>query len=413
MAAIRAVLLAIIGLLSGAWLGLDALKNGAKQAARNGLPAPKPFKPRKRDQARLAAHQAKTTTAAVASRAGHVVSRVIHRNKQHAGADEAPPKPASAPAGRAAHTDIREISGWFGYLKELFKRFGADHCPAWAAALSFFSILSIAPILLCALAILGFVIQDPAEAQRQVERALAGVLPGAGKSAREQAHVIAEQLKIGEAAKGLRDYSSTAGLIGLLSLVWASMQIFINATTPMNAAFGTEETRGWFKLRGIALFLLVVVGFLFLLALVPSSGAQIINALRLPFIGRLPDPLPPILAFLLSLVGVAINAVMFSVVYRYLPSPSAKIDWKEARFAGVIVAVLWEIAKQAFAFYLRRFGQAGYNKMYGSLGGLVGGIFWIFYTSMILLLGAEIAKLYSDWRDAKGHKTVGGRAKAA
>jgi len=182
------------------------------------------------------------------------------------------------------------------------------------------------------------------------------------------------------------------------------MQIFINATTLMNAAFGTDETRGWFKLRGVALLLLVIVGFLFLLALVPSSGAQIINSLKLPFIGKLPDPLPPIIAFLLSLVAVAVNAVMFSVVYRYLPSPSANIDWKEARFAGVIVAVLWEVAKQVFAFYLRRFGQAGYNKMYGSLGGLAGLIFWIFYTSMILLLGAEIAKMYSEWRDTNGHK---------
>jgi len=287
-------------------------------------------------------------------------------------------------------------------VMELFKRFGADHCPAWAASLSFFSILSIPPVLLCGLAVLGFLINDPEQAENYVESALANVLPGGGRAAQEQAQLIAQQFNIKESAQHLRDTSGVAFLIGIGSLVWAAMQIFINATTPMNAAFGTEETRNWFQLRGRALVLLLVTGLLFLLALLPSAGAQVINALRIPGLGRLPDPLPPLLAFAFSLIGVAINAVMFTVIYRFLPSPSAKIDWNEARFAGIIVAILWEIAKQGFALYLRRFGQEGYNKMYGSLGGLIGLVFWIYYTSMILLLGAEIAKLRSEWRDAKG-----------
>lgn len=368
MAGIRALLLAVIGILTGARLALEGVRTRRRPVLQ---PAPGPVP---------------------------VVAPPPPPAKSSA---PGPPtnKPASAPGGAAAHTDVRKIQGGFlGYVFELFKRFGADHCPAWAAALSFFSILSFAPILLCALAVLGFVINDPDQAQAQVEKALASVLPGGGKTAAAQAHKIAEDFNIREAADNLRKTSGAAFLLGIGSLVWAAIQIFINAATPMNAAFRTEENRGWLKLRGTALLLLISTGFLFLLALLSSSGAQILTEIRVPGLNRLANPL---LAILLTLVGVATNAVMFTIIYRFLPAPSARIDWKEARFAGIIIAILWEIAKQGFAWYLSEFGQKGYNKMYGSLGGLIGLVFWIYYTSMILLLGAEIAKLYSDKQDAK------------
>jgi membrane protein len=94
---------------------------------------------------------------------------------------------------------------------------------------------------------------------------------------------------------------------------------------------------------------------------------------------------------------------MFSVIYRYLPSPSANVTWKAAGIAGGIVALLWEAAKQAFAFYTSKY--ANYDKVYGTLGGVVGLVFWIYYTSMILLLGAEIANLYGDAQRAKRKKS--------
>lgn len=407
MAAIRAVLLAIIGLLSGAWLGVDALKSGAARAAKDTNVPPKPFRPRKRDQVRLAAHQAKNTTAALASRTSDAVSHLLHRSD----AQQEPEKPASAPAGRAGHTDIGQVHGWFGYLKELFKRFGADHCPAWAAALSFFSILSFVPILLCGIALLGLVIQDPGEATLKVQQFVASLLPG--KTAATQAAEIIDKIDVKERLKSLQDFSSTAGLIGLLSLFWAASRIVVNAATPMNAAFATEEKRGFFKMQVYAFGLMLGAGFLFLLSLLPSSGPALLR--HIPLFGGMRDPSPWWLNILILLVSVLINAAMFTIIYRFLPSPSAGVDWTEARFAGLIVAVLWEAAKQGLAFYLSRFGGAkSYDKVYGPLGGLILVILWVYYSSMILLLGAEIAKMYSEWRDAKAQEAPAAeRAKAA
>lgn len=400
MGAIRAVLLAIIGLLSGAWLGVDAAKSRAKRAAeRAAAPpaAPVPFKPRKRDQARAAAHNAKTGAATLAGRASHAVAHLLHRDGD--GASDV--KPASAPAGRAGHTDIADIHGWFGYGAELFKRFGADHCPAWAAALSFFSILSFVPILLCGIALLGFVIQDPAQAAQKVQEFIANLLPGA--TAAKQAAQIIEQIKVEDRLRDLRNLSSVTGLIGLLSLFWAASRIVVNAATPMNAAFATEEKRGFFNMQVYAFGLMLGAGTLFLLSLLPSSGPALLR--HIPLFSGIEDPSPWWLNILILLVSVLINAAMFTIIYRFLPSPSAGVDWTEARFAGLIVAVLWEVAKQGLAFYLSRFGgDKNYDKVYGGLGGLILLILWVYYSSMILLLGAEIAKMYSEWRDIKGHK---------
>jgi membrane protein len=317
--------------------------------------------------------------------------------------DATVPKPASAPGAERVHHDVSGLHGPFAYLKELFGRFNGDHCPAWAAALSFFAILSFFPVLICGIALLGFLIRDPNAAADQVQRFVANLLPGAG--AGSTANTIIQQANIRERAADLMKISGWASLVGILSLFWTASRIFVNAATPMNAAFEVKESRGFVKMQLYAIGMLFGVGALFLLSFLPTSGPHLLRAI--PFLSGLPDPSPAWLDIVFVLLGVTINALMYTVIYKFLPSPSAGINWKEAAFAGSIVAVLWEAAKQGFAFYLRNFGEKGYDKVYGSLGGIIILVLWVYYSSMILLLGAEIAKLYSDAQDAKRRSEEG------
>jgi membrane protein len=309
------------------------------------------------------------------------------------------PKGPPDPARSQHHTDMDKVYGPLGYTKELFGRFGTDQCPAWAASLSFFSILSIAPILLCGLAVLGFIVHDPHTAALQVQSIITKIVPDPAT-----ARTLIAQMNVEKSASTLIRTRGIAGIIGVLSLFWAALQIFVNATAPMNAAFRARETRGWVKLRVVSLGLLFGSGILFVLSLALSSGVQWLSnyADRLPFVQHLGITAQALLTTLLVVVGLAltltVNAAMFALIYRYLPSPSARASWTAVGVSGAIIAILWEAAKQAFTWYLARF--ANYNKLYGSLGGLVALIFWIYYSSMILLLGAEIAKLYQDARDA-------------
>ncbi len=381
MAQLRRLLFLVIGVISGAWVGADALRKSAAHAVT-------------RADERLASATVaappvplRRSARAFPGKSAHgpdpaAVERGKGKHKQEKSDD----KPVSAPGAQVKPaTDAKTLNGPFAYLKELFKRFGGDHCPAWAASLSFFSILSIAPVLICGIAVLGFVVRSPKQATKQVVTMLANVLPGDRTTATEQAQDLVTKMNLENSVTQLRQKRGVTGVIGLLSLFWSAMQIFLNAATPMNAAFRTEESRGFIKLRLVALGLLIGAGLLFLLSLLPSAGVPF----HLPFLA-------------VSVIGIAINAVMFTIIYKFLPSPSSGVTWRSARFAGIIVAVLWEAAKQGFAIYLQQFGQAGYNKVYGSLGGLIALIFWIYYTSMILLLGAEIAKLYQDMRAAHG-----------
>lgn len=348
------------------------------------------------------------------------IQEIIRRNVEdferarHKGSDSPPEAkgegiasggdlPASAPGSDASHdASLANVHGPFGYLKELFKRFSGDYCGAWAASLSFFSILSIPPVLLCGLAVLGFVIQDPPTATAQVQKILANVLPGGQESAQAQAASIIAQLNVEKSVTTLQAQRGIAGIIGVLSLFWASIQIFVNASTPMNAAFRVKETRGFIKLRLTALGLLFGAGLLFLLALTPTIAAQFIGNSKFLGMGPFKETVLPLVAVLFTIIGIGINAAMFTVIYRYLPSPSAKVTWKAAGISGGFVALLWEGAKQAFAFYTSKY--ANYDKVYGTLGGLIGLVFWIYYTSMILLLGAEIANLYADSQRAKNNR---------
>ena len=300
------------------------------------------------------------------------------------------------------HHAVRGKLDPVSFLKELLHRYNVDQCGSWAASLSFYSLLSIAPILLCGLAVLGFLIQDPQQAAERVQSIIANLLPG--DDAYAMSKDLIAQMQIEKSAAALMQSRGVAGFVGVLSLFWTAMHIFVNAMTPINAAFRAKETRGFIKQRVYALGLMLGAGLLFLLSLLPASGAQVINSLHIPGVGMLPDPLPPLIKVAFFMVGVVINAVMFALIYRYLPSPSARVHWRHAGIAGFTIAILWEAAKLGFAFYLSRFGN--YNKVYGSLGGLVALIFWVYYSSMILLLGAEIASMAGDTERAAQESSV-------
>jgi membrane protein len=286
------------------------------------------------------------------------------------------------------------LARWWCYARELFRRFSEDQVPVFAASLSFFGILSLVPVLLVALAALGFLVQDPHQAVVHLQHLVEQLLPGA--KAKAAAAQLIQQAKIEDQLATLMRTRGITGVIGLASLVWAALQIVVSAATAMNAAWSVEETRGWLKLRLTALGVLIGAGALFLLSLLPSSGPDFIRNLHIPWLG-LPEHVPWYIDLGFTLVAVGLNIGMFTVIYRFLPN--APVTWREAAVGGVVAGVLWELAKQGFSLYVARFGN--YDKMYGSLGGIVILIVWIYYTSLVLLLGAEVAKLYKDVKEGR------------
>jgi membrane protein len=314
------------------------------------------------------------------------------------GDPDAPPRPQPAAPCRGHELP----QGTWSTVKELFRRFDEDQCPAFAAALSFFGILAIIPTLVVALATVAFVLRSSDGARLRLQELVIGLLPGS--VAQETVRQVLTQASMEQSVTTLIQTRGIAALVGLLTLVWVSLQIFVYAAAPMNAAFAVQEQRGWLKLRMVALGVLTGAGGLFLLSMLSLSGPAFLGRLHLSWPGWSPH-VPWFIDRLCALVSLAINMTMFALIYKFLPN--APTTWRQAFAGGGVAGVLWELAKEGFAYYLAHF--AHYDKVYGTLGGLVILLLWIDYTALILLLGAEAAALHGDRR---GSSQQGARARA-
>lgn len=278
---------------------------------------------------------------------------------------------------------------------DVFERFGKNNGGLLAAGLAFFLILAIVPLLLVGLWALGlYYSHDPDQAVQKIQHLLATqVLPGAAGDEvdhlMERASISDANGHAGPTLLKLLTGHGLAGVIGLFAVVWASIQIFINGSTAMNAAWETPEKRNWFQLRGVALALLVGVGVLLVLSLATTNFSTAFSAR--PFAHAVPLE-GALIAGLIELGAVVVSALMYAVTFKYLPSPSANVSWRAALIGGAAAAVAFEIAKKGLSVYLLKPNKS----LYGELGNLIAFVLWIYYSMMIFLLGAEVSAVYAS-----------------
>jgi len=283
---------------------------------------------------------------------------------------------------------------WIKFIFDVFDRFGRDNGGLLAAGLAFFLVLAFVPLLLVGLWALGLVYaHKPDEAVAQIQHLLSTqILPGAAgdevKHLMERAHIADAQGHAGPTLLHILQGHGIAGLVGLLGVVWASIQIFINGSTAMNAAWQAQEKRNWFALRGVALALLVGVGVLLVLSLAGTAASTAFSnspfAHEVPFEGA-------VISGLIELVAVIVSALMYAVTYKFLPSPSANVSWRSALVGGIVAAVAFELVKKVLSVYLLKPNTS----LYGELGNLIAFVLWVYYSMMILLLGAEVSAVYA------------------
>ncbi len=287
---------------------------------------------------------------------------------------------------------------WIKFTFDVFERFGKDNGGLLAAGLAFFLVLAVIPLLLVGLWVLGLVyVHKPDEAVAQIQSLLSSrVLPGV--AAKEVNHLMVRaqiQDVAGHAGPTLLNLlhgHGLAGVAGILGVVWAAAQVFINASSAMNAAWETTEKRNWFVLRGVALGLLVGTGVLLVVSLavtgLSTSFSNSSFAHLVPFEGA-------VIAGLIELGAVVVSGLMYAVTYKFLPS--AKVSWKSALIGGFVAAIAFEIAKKSLSVLLLKPNKS----LYSELGNLIGFILWIYYSMMILLLGAEVSSQYSSEVEGK------------
>ena len=256
--------------------------------------------------------------------------------------------------------------------RRAFAESTADNVGILAGGVAFFAFLAIPPALIAGLTLYG-IVADPQTVARQVQ-ALAGSLP------REAQPLIADQLNtVANAGNGAL---SIGLVVSVLAALWSASTGTSNLMAAVNVAYDQQESRGFLKLRATALALTLgaivfVLLTLFLLAVVPP----LLQALQLGVVGTV---LAQLLRWAL-LVGLVVAAL--AIVYRLAPDRDApKFAWTSP--GAFTATLLWVLGSVGFSLYVNNFGS--YNKTYGALAGVIVFLLWLYLTSYIVLLGAEI-----------------------
>jgi len=274
----------------------------------------------------------------------------------------------------------RTRANWKGALLGIYENIGKHRVIALAAGVTFYSILALFPAMAALVSLYGL-FADPATISMHLE-SMSVILPGGAMQ------VIGDELN--------RLVSQSSGklgvtfLVGLAGALWSANAGTKSLLDALNLVYDMPEQRGLIKLNVISLALTAgMIGFV-LLAL---AGMVALPAM-FEYAGMNFDQLLKIARWPV-LLGIA--AVGFALLYRFGPSRK-KADWKWISCGSAFAAVAWLIVSLLFTWYAANFGS--YNKTYGSLGAIIGFMVWIWTSTIVVLLGAELETYLEKDRSA-------------
>ncbi len=266
------------------------------------------------------------------------------------------------------------------FLREVFQKWSSDNALTLGAALAYYTIFSIAPLLVLVIAVAGLVF-GRAAAQGEIVTQIQGMLGPAG------AELIESMIqKASEPTSGV-----IATAISLVTMFFGASGVFGQLQGSLNRIWGADGSRrqglkGQLQRRAASFSMILVIGFLLLVALALSaliSGLHSVIDLYLTV---------PVQA--LSLTNLAVSflivTVLFAMVFKVLPD--ARVEWRDVWLGAAVTALLFTIGKSLIGIYL---GRAGVASVYGAAGSLVLVLLWVYYSSQILFLGAEFTEVYS------------------
>ncbi len=259
---------------------------------------------------------------------------------------------------------------WLLLLWQAIVNFGKDRVPQMAAAISYFALLSIFPFLLLALAIFGLVLRD-GELQQRVLTEIVAALP-------------IEAPTIEEALGNLAGSGASMGMFALVGTVIAATALARSLRGSLNVIFRAEEQRPLLLSWLVDMTVLPVLGLLFITSLLLSTVWRFAQAVADDF--GLEEVAP-----LWELGALAIPALLSFVglLLLYLLLPNRSLHLLDL-WPGALIAMLgFQIGTFVFAIYFENFGA--YDLIYGSLGGVIALLAWVYVSSLILLFGAEVA----------------------
>ena len=262
-----------------------------------------------------------------------------------------------------------------------------DFAPSMGAAISYYTMFSLAPLLLIVIAVAGALFGREA-VQGQIVGQLSGLIGHDGATAVQGLIKSASEPK-----KGL-----VAGGISLVVLIVGATTVFAELQSALDRIWHVPEKQKpsglWALLRSRLLSFGLILGLAFLLmvSLSVSAGVAAFGS----WAGGLLPGWELLLQGLNILISVAISTLLFAMIFKLMPT--APIAWHDVWVGAAVTAVLFEVGKIGIGLYI---GKSGINSSFAAAGGLVVLLAWVYYAAQIFLLGAEFTKVYAGEHGSK------------
>jgi membrane protein len=269
---------------------------------------------------------------------------------------------------------------WLSVLKEAAMSFAGDNAPRLGAALAYYTVFSIAPLILITITLAGAIFGEEA-ARGQVFAHMRRLIGDTG------AEVVNEMVK--DAARA--DTGAIAATLGIAALLFGASGVFGQLRAALNTIFKVKPKDApiivsFLKERFLSVATVIVIGFLLLVALIIDTG---ISATGDFMEHRLPGG-EALWHVVELVVSTAMITALFALVFRYMPD--VRTPWRDVWFGAIITAILFSIGKFALGLYL---GKKATESTHSAAGALIVLLLWVYYSAQILFLGAELTQAYS------------------
>ena len=272
-------------------------------------------------------------------------------------------------------------------LKRVFKEFIGDECPAMAASMSYFTVFSMAPLLVLTLMVVG-VFVDPADLQGHIHDQIATLIGPEGARQVDEMVLSAER-------------SSEDGLVptilGILALLFGATGAFGQLQSALNRAWEVKPdprrggVMGFIGKRLLSLGMVGTIAFLLLVSLVVSAALSAFGDRLGGMLGGISGVVVQVAQVIVSL-GVV--TLLFASIFKILPD--ARIAWRDVWTGAIFTTILFVAGKFLIGFYLSRTDP---GSSFGAAGALAVILVWVYYSAMIVFLGAEFTQV---WATEKG-----------
>jgi membrane protein len=258
------------------------------------------------------------------------------------------------------------------------------------AALAFYTLFSVAPILIIAVSIAGYIFGADV-AQAQILAQLQALIGDAGATAVRDLLLNAHY----------SDKKGLAAAVGVVTLVIGATSVFGELQNALERIWRTPtpvKPVGWWRFargRVLSVGMVLGVGFLLLVSLLASAALAAFGGWLGGFLPQL-DILLPVLDLLFSF---GMTVVLFAMIYKYVPREP--IPWGDVWIGAAVTALLFTIGKILIGIYL---GKSSFNSAYGAAGSLVILLLWIYYSAQIFLLGAEFTRAFAYGHGSRSNK---------